>query len=461
MSTSLDLLGSPLHDLFEKLSNDEIGHIGQFIRDHVLIGSSVQPKYIPATSGSRALSLPSGQKVFRGQTDRAMFWELPAHGDKGPNCGNVLDAEVCPTGEHGGRLISCHCDKLTCPICSPWTINRKAHKVASGLISAFHSEDSRYGYQHIVISPPQQDAVRLMSSEKGFRSMRGAVREVLAGIGCKEALAVFHPWRERDGQAGVWDLGPHFHAFGFGFIDWESDYVRKLHDLGWVIKVKPKRETGEGLEFSKGRFWTQDDLIRGVSYLLSHAGIGRPEGASRCSPAYFNMGGYVKIGEITKEGYVPCPVCREHHAGYEHVLHSLRAFRGNDPCGLTENRCRLGSSEIMRKEKHDVWIRKRHYASFLDELSRSYVCPHDLLRLFCEWNSKGVLGSTLILTPSVLEGAYIKVYRISMQGERVRGDVSSKVFRVIERCRGWTPEQYDAFEDECTVSDCTSARLEV
>lgn len=434
-----------LPEVFEHYRSDLISGTEAFMREHVLNGEFLEPSYIPATSGSRALSLPSGQKVFRGSHDRRMRWTLPAHGARCKSGGNPLDIEVCPTG-HYGRVITCHCDRISCPICSPTTIYRRASTVAQELIASANAEKDTVGYQHVIISPPQRDAIRLMSSEKGYKSMRGAVREILGGLGARNALTVFHPWREQ-GDKGRWVLGPHFHSFVYGWLDLGSDWVKSLHDLGWIVKVIPKNQTAEGLDIglSRSPYWTREDLLHGVGYILSHAGVGRPEGASRDSPVYFMSNYFVKVAEVTTKEYVPCSVCRDKHPDYPHNLHSFMSLRGCDPLGLTENRTVKGGSSILRVERSGVFIRKDHLRKFLLDVMMSYNGPSSLRGIFRNWLAMGVLGCRVDL---MRDDWTLNVQRVNNRGEIVRGDVSPRMYSVIlPRIKGWSPEQFDAFED--------------
>lgn len=476
MSTSYDLYGATLQDLFEIIPEAEIGATGRFMREHVLTADYTKPTSYPANSGSLGLTTSKGRKIFREpkRPDRSIEWKMPAQGKTGRYCGKkTIDAKACTEG-HYARKIMCHCQSMSCPVCSPWIVGRKAREVASALISAKKCDSKNHGYKHIVVSPPPEISKTLLGTERGYKSMREALSVLLNDIGSKYAVAIFHPWHEV--STGVWELQPHFHVFALGFINvkgWKGDLYRKH---GWVIKVKTKEElygdSGKGKRKASNPNWQEDDLIRGVAYALSHAGVGTLEGASRSSPSHFYVSPpsrkdeeFKRVATISVPVPEPCPVCGEDHR--LKFLHSLRALRGDDLYGMCTCRCAEASTEIVHKVRHAVYVRKSAYDKLLRMVAKRYTYPDDLFPIFQELFHLGVLGSTLDLDKELPTGANIQVFTDSGR----RADVSSKLFNVIVSRpwpifdrrveRGWTPEDYEAMEHISTVYDFTSARLGV
>lgn len=469
MITSYNLYGPSIHDVLESIPRPEFSGIGRFMKEHVTDSIYNQPIYIPATSGCLGLRLPNGQKRFREPRvpDQAMIWDLPAHGESKERCGAVKDAIVCPTG-HYAKLELYHCDSPNCPECAPWTIEQRARMLSEQLVAVLENERPKYGVQHWIISPPQEDAIRLMSSVKGWENMKASIKAVLKAVGFKEAVVVFHPWRENDDEPGTWRLGPHFHVFAFGFLDWKSDYVKTLQKDGWVIVVKPKKDMNDGHDYSKGRYWSPVDIYHGVAYALSHAGVCHPEGREKRSPSFLKISEHQRVVDATEEQLQHCSVC-ESNGGVAilddecdcgghgrcvhsvvHNLHSLIRLRDVHS---------IFPSEIRRKKKIGIFVRKDHRDKFLEMVRKSYIKPDDLLPILMEFHKMGVLASLLPFTEEGLEGVYIKVAGVSKQGLTVRGDVCTRLWRAIESCKGWTAEEYDSFEDEWIVNDCTLARV--
>ena len=89
---------------------------------------------------------------------------------------------------------------------------------------------------HIVLSPPQEWALKMMQLPDTYRKMYDKVLRMLKTCGIHSGAVVFHPWR-LDDDCKNWRAGPHFHIIGYGWLD----SVKLYKKTKWIAeKIHPK-----------------------------------------------------------------------------------------------------------------------------------------------------------------------------------------------------------------------------
>lgn len=103
-------------------------------------------------------------------------------------------------------------------------------------------------------------------------------------VGLYGGLSIFHPFRC---DTAEWYWSPHFHTIGYGWIHGTKEVYE---DQGWVIK----------------NIGVRKDVVRVVSYALSHAGIREGNHAV----TWFGELSYAKLKvELEPDDENKCPFC--------------------------------------------------------------------------------------------------------------------------------------------------------
>ena len=291
-------------------------------------------------------------------------FSLPGHGSQYPDCGEVKALGCDNLGSHPEgkvfvRLYKRSCLRKTCPVCFEGWASAEAERSLVRLATFLygpeyvldiqsHVREETVGLRseeyhrmfvtllenavsrpsgsrarsgrpiHVVISPPQDEPF----NKRNYRRYRSEAYKIGKECGLKGGNLIPHPYRlkckscgglipdynrvcECSGKAFVWDIGPHFHCVGFGWIE----HVKEAYERhGWVVK---------NLGIRKSVFWT-------LQYILSHAGIFTdPEsGYERVSfhvVTWFGDLAYNKMVAVP-EMPVPRPACA-------YCWHELRPFQ--------------------------------------------------------------------------------------------------------------------------------------
>lgn len=339
----------------------------------------------------------------------------------------------------------------------------RAETITEKLIACARSfSGSSIGYQHVVISPPQDDASRLIGSVKGYDHLRGSVMRCIEDLGGMYGLAVCHPWREdpepREDGLRSWRIGPHWHAIVDGFIDINGPLAEIYRSEGWVIKIVKKSDVPVFDKSDTGTWMDEGDVRRCFQYLISHAGIGSVEGRKDLRAytytAMMNPSKVVCLGSVRVDECVPCPVCLEDDTVPE-CLQSLVAMRSPSPFVLPPPvtcRVQMCQTEVIKKQKYRVFCRRSHRDRLLSEFSDTARSVDDLRRILRDYYRMGVLGCVL---PLDSDDFYIRLETVSRNGEIIRGDVSQVVYD-LWRARGWTADYFDMVEDLSICADFRS-----
>lgn len=250
-----------------------------------------------------------------------VVWKLPKWGNPYENCGNIVSLIACPNGhrEKVPKHKFVRCFRPECPICSPAWSNRAASRIAERLIEGvkvYRSAGKKmYRARHFIFSPPQEWALKLMSSVAGYKELKECAVNIIRGrhyvrknkktgvpgryefSGLYGGNIIFHSHRKEFVKGvPVWCLSPHFHVVGYGFYKEKSDDLYKRS--GWVYKNKGVRKT----------------LFGTISYELSHCGLGYNVAGKRVfhSPVWFGAFGNSRIvvkSVVRKYVSEKCCVC--------------------------------------------------------------------------------------------------------------------------------------------------------
>jgi len=232
----------------------------------------------PATSGKHPSQ--NGETPY-------LSWTLPMRDrtiSKRLGCGlfeakgqDMLFVACTQNKKDYAKSMCLHCWTLGCTNCGNSTAIRKGVDAESRILSlkdinirkGRKAEDPR----HWVISPPQEWAKKMLTLPNTFRELYQSVIDMAKKYGLHSGCIITHPWR-LNGNSKLkipptkWEVGPHFHIVGYGFVDTEGfrEEAESLapgetdEDKKWVIKLihpdKPIRSVRQT-----------------VAYLLTHAGL--------------------------------------------------------------------------------------------------------------------------------------------------------------------------------------------
>lgn len=121
-------------------------------------------------------------------------YELPGFGvQHSDRCNQPNFIEYCPDCHHTD-LHSYHCNRWDCPVCYPWTANKRARESADrlyGVMRAWQATGADIGFfNHVVMSPPAS-AYEDFDEKKAAKDVRKYCKE----IGLSGGALIFHPYR--------------------------------------------------------------------------------------------------------------------------------------------------------------------------------------------------------------------------------------------------------------------------
>jgi len=215
----------------------------------------------------------------------AFFWELPHSGSSYPSCGAFSGKIIsCPNDLHHYiryRKFSCH--RPDCPVCYVDWVKRAAKSATERLSNAnilYHKSGKNLGpIKHIILSPPQDQALNLIQTKEGSLKLRKFAHKILQAHGFLGGCIILHPFRtlirfngkwineetantyQRKAIKNLqdppikWVWGPHFHILGWGHLTKSDDFYDQTD--GWVYKNLGPRKS----------------VFATISYLLTHAGL--------------------------------------------------------------------------------------------------------------------------------------------------------------------------------------------
>lgn len=171
------------------------------------------------------------------------------------------------------------CNMRSCPVCLDGYCNREA-KVAQRRFIEFTPSSYRAPI-HVTISPPRSEY------HTDVKTLRKMSYKLLAKIGVKSGLIVFHPARRATSGR---DWSPHFHAICFGWV--LGDRVADLYkSRGWIARNHGVRKNVFGV----------------VRYLASHLGVKKGfNSISWFGALSFNK---PRIRKAPKDDVEVCPYC--------------------------------------------------------------------------------------------------------------------------------------------------------
>ena len=250
---------------------------------------------------------------------------LPGLGKTYEDCGKVFKIWLC---EKCGfkQPIKNSCDRPVCPECWKSWASKETKRVIErigGFKESYKAVKGRRvgNPQHVILSPSQEEAIRLIQEEGGVEKLRKKAISIVRSAGIRGGLLIFHPYRihfkyhaalreisKRDNK-GFWDLvrgdslglggwgkyvylSPHFHIIGFG----RGVSGDKVYDkTGWVYKFKR--------HISK-----EKDLSKSVYYFLTHTAIREGKRAE----TWFGSLSYNQLSKTKRSveyDIKRCPVC--------------------------------------------------------------------------------------------------------------------------------------------------------
>lgn len=300
------------------------------IRYYILNGRYTPVKKHPATCDYRK------NKDGRTRTltmEKPLRWSPSGHGESKPSCGYVSQISTCPDA-HCIRTIRHHCWNPACPTCFMDNASRRASEMRQRKsafdqfreIEASGSDECGGTWQHVTISPPQDFARKIMGSEEGYNLLLGWCRDIAESLGYVAGVQIFHPWREdgedpfnnapitgNTGDPLNWRNDPHFHLLAFGPDVTSLTSANYRNSSGWLVHV------------------IQSDIddaafLGCAEYILSHVGIGQPDGDRRKAVRSFRYFGGLSTSKLSKiytvkeSESVLCPECESNLYPYPEIL---------------------------------------------------------------------------------------------------------------------------------------------
>lgn len=242
----------------------EMAQIAQKAIDTAISGHSVIKfvKRLPV----EPLTYPAISKNMK-RNRRIITWSLPGRDHKralkkGCKFHFTMHSDYvsCPSEKkHYAKAKKFNCWSLTCPYCLSNTVLKIGADIEPKILAYRHLHIRQGGEdqepKHWVVSPPQDWAKEIVTDAREYEKLRKKVSDDLQQCGMEAGAMVFHPWRQKKDR---WELGPHFHVIGYGFINTD---LFKLDNEGWLIKLVHSEESIRSVRHT-------------IAYLLTHAGIG-------------------------------------------------------------------------------------------------------------------------------------------------------------------------------------------
>jgi len=191
-----------------------------------------------------------------------------------PSCERTSIIASCEKDhDHYAKAKKHCCYQLSCPRCWNDTALRRARAAEIKILSHKYLSIKRertieqktvdrkdLTLSHWVLSfHVDSGAVNMARTVRGFNKLRDIAKSLLVEAGMKGGAMVFHPWRWNS-KTKQWDIGPHFHIIGYGWLNTKS-FQQKFSPSINLIKVHEHEEI-------RSTFLT-------VAYLLTHTGIAR------------------------------------------------------------------------------------------------------------------------------------------------------------------------------------------
>lgn len=281
-------------------------------------------------------AISTSTNVWKESDYSLLEYELPGFGVKhSDRCNEPSFIEYCPDCRHTD-IHSYHCNRWDCPVCYPWTANKRARETSNrlwGVLKAWQAAGTDVGFfNHLMMSVPPSEYANFDEKKSAKK-----VRKYLKEIGVSGGALIFHPFRIKDDiedifrqerQAGAlkvsnwiavhhnclkgpfmdgyietWrdyiEFAPHWHIVGYFKLKERSDHFYER--TGWTYKNISWERYHEALD--------KDSARRTIAYLCTHHRYQK----GRQSVTYFGVAAPNKVTcEITKEMKVAkCPECSQ------------------------------------------------------------------------------------------------------------------------------------------------------
>lgn len=203
------------------------------------------------------------------QSTDYVTWKMPKWGSSRADCGEIIYAVTCED-KHTPVIHGIHCYRPECPECYEYWANREGKSATERIevVEKLYAEaGKRIGKpKHVIFSPPQDWAIEMMETLDGFKKLRSKCNKITKDAGFLGGCLIFHSHRQKHADTGsncdsencqkehIWELSPHFHSIGYGFLEKSDTFYEKTE---WIYKNKGVRKTVFGT----------------IKYLLTHCGL--------------------------------------------------------------------------------------------------------------------------------------------------------------------------------------------
>ena len=285
-----------------------------------------------------------------------LYWALPGHGeitkiDRFDGCGNLRITEVCPSGDH---VINYHyhCSKLSCPVCSEYTIYNSITR-KKGILSKMRgfaeyrrNSNRPVTLYHMVLSAPPGDSQRYLGDADSYANFRRTAYRYAKQLGVIGGTAFLHPFRHPEKGSSEWRIGAHFHMLAFFDAPLSPEFYSEVERFnkraGWVCKIVHAKDLPEDLrgfapDLVGGMIDPESPALGGIAtYLLSHVGVleGEHSYFAFGSREYKSFGEKLKIKVVadkTPSSVVGCPNCTNALYDYSEIR---RFLDGDSDCAV-------------------------------------------------------------------------------------------------------------------------------
>lgn len=301
-------------------------------------------------------AISTSTNVWKESDNLVLQYELPGFGVKhSDRCNEPNFLEYCPDCKYTD-LHSYHCNRWDCPVCYPYTANKRARETSNrlwGVYKAWQANGTDLGFfNHVVISAPPSEYDNF--DEK---KMAKKVRKHAKEIGLSGGAVIFHPFRISDEiedifreerKAGTlkvsnwiavhqnilkgsvingrsietWhdyvEFSPHWHIVGYFKLKERSDSFYER--TGWTYKNVSWEKYHEALD--------KDGAKRTIAYLCTHHRYQK----GRQSVTYFGKAAPNQVSRTTTVEFkvAKCPECSKDYMAVDLEGKSIETISKGD-----------------------------------------------------------------------------------------------------------------------------------
>ena len=285
--------------------------------------------YVKASRATRII-VDDDDNIHKGST----YWSeaqwngfgLPAQSQSKDYCKKWVsygcnNTKQHPQNHHYAEHSLKSCKTKSCPKCHVDWINRLANHSTKRFMK--FTEDKKFFFRHIVLSPPPS------AVNQSYESLKKWFDKVLKIANIKTASFVFHPFRFRDNEKIQPYASPHFHLIVYGKVTNTTEFYNKTK---WLIK-------------NKGDLKKELDIFNCVRYMLSHSGVN----GRKFSIIYLGDISYRKLKVEKESKSHHCPYCELPLTVFRLVPSSKSRPPPIDHVGLWDSSC----FEMVMIDEHD------------------------------------------------------------------------------------------------------------